>query len=155
MRLRMKIKVSHSNSCSLQFTLSTPGSWLPTRYQGTNFLHGLSHKYSLFYRRNIELLYDLGTKGCKCCFAKSNLLLPSSLPFMIFPGNLLLLWEEIKLEAVTVVKKGRLVLPDVKSPRNGNKTKQITTAKIKVIREVKGTTNIKEMIIEKMFKRES
>lgn len=54
-----------------------------------------------------------------------------------------------------MVKKGRLVLPDVKSPRNGNKTKQVTTAKMKVIREVKGTTNIKEMIIEKMFKRES
>lgn len=58
---------------------------------------------------------------------------------MIFPGNLLLLWEEIKLEALSVVKKGRPVLPEVKSPRNEKKAKPITTIKIKVIREERST----------------
>lgn len=85
-----------------------------------------------------ELLYDLGTNGYEFCIAKSEPYIIYQFGFMIFPGNLLLLWEDIKLEAVSVVKKGRLVPPDVKAPRNVNKTKQtITTAKIKIMRDEK------------------
>lgn len=52
-----------------------------------------------------------------------------------------------------MVKKVRLLLPDVKSPRNRNKTKQITTiTKIRVIREVKGKINIKKVVIGRMLR---
>lgn len=85
--------------------------------------------------KNIEPLYDLGTKGYEFCIAKSEPYITYQFGFMIFPGIHLLLWENIKLEAMSVVKKGRLVLPDVKAPRNGNKTKQTTTtSKIKIMR---------------------
>lgn len=91
------------------------------RFKWTGFLHGLSHQFTLFYKRIVTYFMTWEKKVI------SFVLLNQNLCYLLvwlycFLDNILLLWEEIKLEAVSVVKKGRLIPPDVKSPRNGNKT---------------------------------
>lgn len=52
-----------------------------------------------------------------------------------------------KIRSSECGKEGRWVLPDIKAPRNGNKTKQTTTtAEIKIMRS-KRKINIKAIII--------
>lgn len=137
MRLRTKIKVFDPNSRAFftsahSFNCMGHSSW--PRCTETRSLHGPSYLCALLYRRNKEPLYDWEQKGMNFVLLNQNYI-TYQFGFMIFPGNLLLLWENIKLEAMSVVKKERLVPPDVKAPRNGNKTKQTTTtAKIKIMR---------------------
>lgn len=117
------------------------------RFKWTGFLPGPSHQFTLFYKRIVTYFMTWEKKVITFVLLNQNLCY-LLVWLYCFLDNILLLWEEIKLEAVSVVKKGRLIPPDVKSPRNGNKTNSIAT-KIRVIREVKGKINIKKVIIER------
>lgn len=133
---------------SLQCTLSRRGHSSQPGYQWTHVLRGLPHQCASFYRRNSELLYALGTEVIHVVLL-NQILHSQPVRLYDFPWQSFLVMRRNKIRSSECGNEGRWVLPDGQSPRNGNKTKQITTAKIKVVRDVKGNISIEKTLIQR------